>query len=251
MYIYRTGLIGKAVHSRIESARSGETVSESFGETLKSMMEQTNTGVKTVGTASAKTAERTASAHRINGSSLMYAMQNTETDTTASAVLNKLGLNGSSSDNAVKTSADSLSSEIKKLNGLLESDGAENEALIKTELSSFTEKYNSLLTVLGSADTSSGIMYSNILKIAAGNAKNSLADAGISIRGDNRLEFSAENFRSADISAFLAGISPSVSSVSDFASTVSSSAAADIFGTDDSSGSLLSSYYSTLTGLLM
>lgn len=215
MYIYQTGMIGEAVRTKIENAKNsiihGTDNSQSFTEILTAMM-QTDKTPKVVGTAAAS--ESTSPVARADGSTLLYAIQNASTDTTASAVINALGLNVS--DNSLKAEADSLTASMK----LLASLNGSTDSSTLTQLTDFTEKYNALLTDLRSSTTSSGFMYANILKTAAQTGADALAKAGISVSDSGSLTLDKDKFESVGLEGFLQSVSSAVSAVSSYASSI-------------------------------
>ncbi len=106
MYIYRSSAIADAIHTKIEntkqSIRGGVSEKASFSELLRAQMYKTQED-KPV-SSSYSTGKTSAS-----GSTLIYALQNSGTDSTASAVLETLGFNnGSIGGTALKTVVQSL-----------------------------------------------------------------------------------------------------------------------------------------------
>ena len=251
MHIYQTGIIGEAVHTKIDSARrsvmSGtRTETQSFGDLIKSMMIDTNAKTKTVGVSNV-TSDSTSPVSKADGRTLLYALANAEDDTTASAVVGALGL--PISDNNIKAAADGLSSAVKLLS---ESDGASGDTMVKL-LSDFVDKYNTLITDLGTQSTASGIMYSRLFRTAANSASDALATAGITVGDNGKLTFDANKIGEVGISGFLGSVATASDAVSTYASSITgsqNSSLLDFLGNDDDSTST-SNYYSSLINSMM
>ncbi len=110
MYIYRYGAIGDAIRAKIENTKQyvqGGGEAQSFGELLHAQLYKTEEK-KPVSAAASSGEVKSAS-----GSALIYAMQNSGEDSTASAVLETLGFGSSdgeaSADTASKAVSDYLS----------------------------------------------------------------------------------------------------------------------------------------------
>ncbi len=246
MYIYKTGLVGEAVRSEIESMKrsvmSGENNDTDFGSTLRSLMETTAQTQKPVGM---QYSEGKSPIARGDGSTLLYAIRNADEDDTASAVMNSLGLNTDSSD--IKTEADSLSSVTSLLSKF---DGTENAEVLKT-LGDFVQKYNILTSDLRSRSTSSALLYANILKTAVSTGKDSLTNAGITANDNGSLTFDADKFTSLSLDGFLANIAYATSSISMYSSSIAgtnSSIMGFLYNDDDTSTA--SEYYNSLMSYL-
>ena len=248
MYIYHAGAIGEAIRKKIDNTKSsimnGTESSESFRSILFSVMENTSPETKVVGVANnrASTAEPIG---RADGSTLIYAIANAANDSTASAVVNALGLNVG--DNSIKTAADSLKSSLtllQKLNGM-------SDESVFPQLSDFTEKFNTLLSGLRTNSTSSGFMYANLLKTAASTASDALAKAGITVSDDGKLSLDTEKFSELGVEGFLSTVSAAVNSISSYASSMTTSGTGVLdFLTEDnySDGGYISTgnYYDSL-----
>lgn len=246
MYIYKTGLVGEAVRSEIESMKrsvmSGENNDTDFGSTLRSLMETTAQTQKPVGM---QHSEGKSPIARGDGSTLLYAIRNADEDDTASAVMNSLGLNTDNS--GIKTEADSLSSVASLLSKL---DGTDNAAVLKT-LEDFVQKYNILTSDLRSRSTSSALLYANILKTAASTGRDSLTNAGITVNDNGTLTFDADKFTSLSLDGFLANIAYATSSISMYSSSIAgtnSSIMGFLYNDDDTSTA--SEYYNSLMSYL-
>lgn len=247
MYIYETGLIGKAVRQKIENAKSsvkGEGgSSESFSEILKSMMTDTSAEPKTVGLYSSANASAQPS-----GDALIYALRNAEIDGTSAAVISSLGLSsytGTGGTSALETAANELKNSAVSLSSLKDGDKAAALPL----LYGFTERYNSLLTALEVSSSVSAKMYALGLKTAAESNSEALAAAGIAARDNGRLDFTAENYEKAELSGFLSSVTSSASLISTYAAatTGTSSGLLSSFGDDEG----ISADYLSLMSSLM
>lgn len=138
MYIYRYGAIGDAIHAKIENTKQSvksNAESASFGDLLRAQMNETE----------AKTAVSSTSVSSVSGSTILYALQNIDSDTTAQAVLETLGF--ASSDE--ETSTDTVSSAVSSYLSALSSDSSANlySALLSSE-DSASSLYSTLLSGL-------------------------------------------------------------------------------------------------------
>ena len=252
MYIYQTGMIGEAVRTKMAETRNsiqnGTQSSRSFGEILTEMM-NADTKQKVVGVTN-NDPDNASPIARADGSTLLYAIQNASEDSTASAVVNTLGLN--ISDNTLKAAADSLRSS---LDLLLSINGTQDSSAVTT-LADFTEKFNSLLTDLRSGTTSAGFMYANILKTAAAGGADALAKAGVTVSDDGRLTFDGDKFESVGLEGFLTTVSSAASAVSNYASSIAPSGTGvlDFLTEDSDEGSdfiSTSDYYNSLINMYL
>lgn len=251
MYIYTSGLVGEAVRTKLDNAKqsvmSGKKAdTQTFGDLLRSMMTNTDAAVKTVGVSN-NISGSSSPVSKADGRTLLYALTNTDSDSTASAVVGALGL--PISDTGIKTDADSLTSAIK----MLTSAGDAGKEQILPMLSDLVEKYNSLLTDLRAQSTASGVMYSRLFSTAAGAAADALAAAGISVGDDGTLTLDADKFESVGMEGFLNSVATAAEAVSTYASSITgsrSSSLLDFLGTDSDSYSN-SDYYSSLINTMM
>lgn len=248
MYIYETGLIGKAVRQKIDNAKSsvqsGDGSSESFSEILKSMMTDTSAAPKTVGLYSGA-----GSKAQPSGDALIYALRNAELDSNSAAVISSLGLSsytGIGGTSALETAANELKSSVGSLSALKEADKATALPL----LYSFTEKYNSLLTALEVSSSVSAKMYALGLKTAAESNSEALAAAGITERDNGRLDFTAENYESLELNGFLSSISSSASLISTYASSASGTDTGLLSAFSDEDEGISASYLSLLSSIM-
>lgn len=253
MYIYQTGMIGEAVRTKIENTKNsiqyGTENTQTFSDILTSMMKADSTQ-KVVGVSN-NNKDNTNPVARADGSTLLYAIQNASDDTTASAVVNALGL--TVSDNSLKTTADSL---VSSLNLLLSINGTDNASAL-TQLTDFTEKFNTLLTDLQSSTTSAGFMYANILKTAAQQGADSLAKAGITVSDSGKLTLDSEKFESVGLEGFLQTASSAATAISSYASSIKPTGTGvldfltDNSDSDDSGFLSTSDYYNSLLNMYM
>ena len=253
MYIYQTGLIGEAVRTKIENTKSavmgGTRSTESFGDILRSMMTNTDEKTKVVGMKD--TGSSTSPLARADGKTLLYALSNADSDTTAAAVVGALGL--PISDNSVKAAADGLTAAVNLLNA---AEGADKETLIPV-ISDFVDKYNSLLSGLTAQSTASGIMYTRLFKTASETASELLAKAGITADASGKLTFEPDKFEELDISGFISTVSSASNAVSTYASSITGTQNGSLLdflsGEEDSDDTYTSTsnYYNSLINSLM
>lgn len=245
-------MIGEAIRTKISetknSIQNGTQSTRSFSDILTEMM-NVDTKQKVVGVTNNNPDNASALA-RADGSTLLYAIQNASDDTTAAAVVNKLGLNVS--DNSLKTAADSLTRSLNLLSAI---NGTDNASAV-TQLADFTDKFNALLTDLRSSTTSAGFMYANILKTAASNGADALATAGITVSDDGHLTLDSEKFSSVGLEGFLTTVSSAASAVSNYASTIKPSGTGVLdFLTEDSDSDSdfvsTSDYYNSLINMYL
>lgn len=231
MYIYRSGAIADAIHTKIEntkqSIRGGVSEKASFSELLRAQMYKTQEE-KPV-SASYSSGKTSA-----NGSALIYALQNSETDSTASAVLEALGFSsGTIEKTGLKTAAQSLLQSAD----LLGTVGVSEEASAAA-LDDFISDYNSLYSLLSAAGSSSSYFYSNSLKAYTANS-DVLFTAGISVDESGKLSALGEKVDTSALAEFIGGVRTVAQSVSDYSASLSDSA--------DNQSSL---YSAMLNGLL-
>ena len=250
MYIYHTGAIGEAVREKIESAKEavkgGTSDSASFTEVLHNKLDSIDTGVRPVGMDNSETASPLA---RTDADTIIYALQNADTDATAAAVVNSLGLSGAVSGNK-KADADKLLSAINLFRA---SEGAD-DSILKKQLSDLVPAFNALLSDLSASATTSGYMYSELLKTAVHTAADALANAGITADDSGKLTFDPEKFSDAQLDDFFSTVTAAAGSLSNYASSVFSSGSSllDFLGTEDNDNSYSSAdYYSSLMNTLI
>lgn len=241
MYIYESGLIGQAVRAKIENTKNSVmgkgSSEESFGDILKSMM-------KTTGKAETQSASAPSEKKVISGDSFLYAMRNAGSDTTASAVLSAMGISGAGGSSSLKTAAEGLKADSRKLMLLENSD----EAAIKTALSSYTDKINEVASLLTTASGTSAYMYSRGLKTAVDLAETALSEAGVSIENDGKLSFDPEKFSSLDGKALASAVYDIASTVSTYSEAImgdNKDSLLSFLGSDEDN-STVSDYYNAL-----
>lgn len=240
MHIYEYGKIGEAVRAKIEgtkqSVRGGTPSDESFTDILKGYMTIEPKEKKVVSATGNYSSNQAASS--ITGSTLLYALQNSDEDTTASAVLNMLGFSDYSQNGStqLKTAAQSLSDSAAMLITLAES-GTHNVSAV----SDFVTDYNNLVMRLNAESNSSAYLYRSALSASLTSAADKLEAAGIThdngyISYDGR----SEGMFPDD---FLSGVISASSAISAYADSVTADE------TENDNG--LTDYYTTLIGTMM
>ena len=243
MYLYSNGAISKAVRTKIDnfktSVKSGEKIDETFADALKAQLTKTNGETKVVSAVgnNSLVAKETSDLPKINGKTLLYAIQNSETDTTASAVLSELGfresINGSTSE--LKATADSLSktaANLVKLNSV----GSDNRVIT----SQLVDDFNKLITLLNTESSSSAYLYKNALTTAVHSSENDLFSAGISFE-NGFMKYSGEAELSPIPDTFLNNIATSAGAVSTYAGTLIGDSS-DYNGVSDYYNAIIRSY---------
>jgi len=244
MYLYSYGAIGSAVRTKIDnykaSVRGGEKKAESFAEVLKGQLEQTGTSKKVVSATGQNTFSESASASvsNINGSTILYALQNSETDTTASTVLSTLGYSGLTSGGSteLKAAADSLS---KKAADLVKLNGSGTDTRVMT--GEFVSEFNKLITLLNSESSSSAYLYKNALSTAVTTSSADLSAAGISFE-NGFMSFSGQTEPASIPDSVLNNIAISANAVSTYADTLVSDNSEDYNGVSDYYNAIIRSY---------
>ena len=241
MRIYEYGKIGEAVRAKIEntkqSVQGGTSSSESFSDILHGYM-TVETSQKKVVSATGNYGSSPSGASSISGSTLLYALQNSEEDTTASAVLNMLGFSDYSSGGTaqLKTAADDLSDSAAMLISLNET-GTENI----TAISDFVADYNNLVTRLSAESNSSSYLYKTAFSASLAAAADKLEEAGISQDNGYISYNGTTGARLPD--DFLTSVVSAASTVSAYASSVITD------GEENDNG--LTDYYTSLIGTMM
>lgn len=244
MYLYSYGAIGSAVRTKIEnykaSVRGGEKKAESFAEVLKGQLEQTTTSKKVVSATGQNTfSESTApNVSNINGSTILYALQNSETDTTASTVLSALGYSGLADGGSteLKSAAESLA---KTAADLVKLNSAGTDASVMT--AEFVSDFNKLITLLNSESSSSAYLYKNAFSTAISASMEELEAAGISYE-NGFMSFSGQTELAPIPDTVLNNISISANAVSTYADTVISADGDDYNGVSDYYNAIIRSY---------
>ncbi len=239
MQIYEYGKIREAVRAKIESTKQavrGDISSpESFSDILKGYMTVEKSEKKVVSATGNYGSSDSVSS--LSGSTLLYALQNSDEDTTASAVLNMLGFSDYSDNSTaqLKSAADSLADSAAMLISLNEAKVENPEAV-----SDFVTDYNNLVTRLSVESNSSAYLYRTALSAALTGAESSLSEAGIT--ADNGyISYSGTGRRIPD--DFLTSVVSAASTVSFYASSVTSEES------DEDNG--ISSYYTALMNTMM
>lgn len=242
MYVYEYGAIGEAIRTKIDNykacVRGGESSSDSFGTVLKSYLNRTDNEVKVVSATGSSTlsSEETSSVSTLSGSSLLYAIQNSDEDMTASAVLSALGFSGlsDSGSSSLKNAADCLASSAEQLL-TINSSGTQNI----TAMSEFVSDYNKLVTLLSSESSSSAYMYRNAFSAILQGSSEALSEAGVVFENGY---MSYEGGEASLPEAFLGNIASTASLVSSYAATVTDS---------EESYNGVSEYYSALMSSML
>jgi len=238
MQIYEYGKIGEAVRAKIEntkqSIQGGISSTESFSDILKGYMTVESSEKKVVSATGNYGNQHTPS---VNGTTLLYALQNSDEDTTASAVLSMLGFEdySDSGTTALRTAADSLvdsASILVELNG----SGTANAAAV-TE---FVSDFNKLSARLNAESSSSSYLYKTAFSAALTAAKDKLSEAGITYEND----VITYNGKGGSIPEdFLTSVISAASTVSAYASSVT--------GENEENDNGVSDYYTVLMGSMM
>ena len=244
MYLYSYGAISQAVHKKIEnfksSVRSGEKSNQTFADALKAELTHTGGETKVVSSVGNNTlrAENKSDVPKINGSTLLYAIQNSEEDTTASTVLSDLGFTTSEKGSVteLKTTADALSKTAADLVKLNEADA--DTSVMKTKL---VDNFNKLITILNSESSSSAYLYKNALTTAVLTSESELSSAGISIES-GYMAFSGQSDLSPVPDAVLNNIALSAGAVSTYAGTLTSDTGENYNGVSDYYNAIIRSY---------
>lgn len=253
MYIYQTGLIGEAVRAKIDGIKdsvrgTGQSSSESFGDVLKSMMTVKEEEVKPVGGYTSSPSAGTDSPE-ISGDVLLYALQNYEGDTTASAVLSALGYGGyTGGTDSLKTSADALLSSVKKLSDL----GGADKGTQISAVSDLVTKYNDVMTKLGSISSTSSYMYITGLRSIISANSEGLLLSGVTVGSDGKLTFDQNEFVKSFSEELIGNLASATGTLSTYAESIAESAdtSLNLLGDDEEDdGNFTSSYYNALMGI--
>ncbi len=249
MYIYRSGAVGETVREMIETTKNaiqtGSVDNTGFSDVLRTKLDSIEESTRVVGT---PRSESSSLLGRTDASTILYALQNADTDTTAAAVVSSLGL-ASATDNTSKTDADKL---VSAINLFKASEGAD-DSVLKTQLADLVPKFNTLLSDLATQAGTSGTMYSGLLKTAVQSAGDALASAGITASEDGKLTFDPEKFSSAELADFLNTVSTAAGNLSTYASSIFSTGSSllDFLGTSGTDvTSSAANYYDTLLNTL-
>ena len=241
MHIYEYGKIGEAVRAKIESTKQsiqgGASSSESFSDILRGYMTVESSEKKVV-SATGNYGNSSSIPSSISGSTLLYALQNSEEDSTASAVLNMLGFSDYSNNSTtrLKTAAESLSDSAAMLISLNET-GTHNVSAI----SEFVTDYNNLVTGLSAESNSSAYLYRTAFSAALTATEEKLAAAGIT-QDNGYISYNGET-GSALPDDFLTSVVSAASAVSAYAGSVTNE--------NEETDNGLTDYYTTLMGTMM
>lgn len=240
MRIYEYGKIGEAVRAKIEntkqSIQGGVHETESFSDILKGYMTVESNEKKVV--SATGNYGSSSPAPSVNGSTLLYALQNSDDDMNASAVLSMLGFEDYSNGGTAKLreAADSLADSAALLIDL-NSGGAVNAAAV----SEFVTDYNNLITCLSAESSSSSYLYRNAFSAALTASSDGLSQAGITYENGYISYNGTGNGNLPE--DFLTGIVSSASMVSAYSSSVISD--------NEENDNGVSDYYTSLISTMM
>lgn len=235
MYEYTYGAIGEAVRAKIENykaaVRGGEKKSDSFGDVLKTYLTKTDTDKKIVSVSSGGS-----SIPSISGSTLLYALQNSDSDTTASAVLSALGFStADSSTSQLKLASDNLLTSVKQLTEINLADVVNVAAI-----SDFVTDFNKVMTLLSCESNSSAYLYKNALSSVISTAADELSASGIT--SDNGILSYSGATGTTLPESLLATIASAASMIASYAGTIETDSSGTYSGTSE--------YYSTLMNIM-
>ena len=234
MYSYKYGAIGEAVRAKIDNykqrVRGGSSNSDSFGDVLKTYLNKTDSQKKAVSATGGNASKS------LNGSTILYALQNSDTDTTANAVLSALGFysDGNGGVGDLRNEADSLSDSAETLIKANASGG--DTAIAVTE---FVSDYNKLMTMLNVEGSSSAYLYKNAFSAMLSASEEQLTLAGIT--SENGL-ISYSGAGTAIPDAFLSNVASSAALISSYASSVAA---------EEDINNGVSDYYSALMNTMI
>ncbi|MCM1335586.1 MAG: hypothetical protein NC084_10600 [Bacteroides sp.] len=227
MIYYRSGAIGRAIRERIsdvkQSVRSGKKAeTRSFGDVLKSYLGNSDTEIKTV----SSVASSSSGTKSVDGSTLLYAMLNSDSDTTASAVLDSLGYSSTYSSavsGTLRAAAADLRSSADALRLAVKDGSTEGAA---DAFARFTADYNLLVARLGLSSGTSGYLYRNALGVYAN--ESGLAGTGLSLTANGSLAATGEAVDEEKLSAFLTGVTTVAQNISTYSDTTLSGSLAGL-----------------------
>lgn len=235
MYVYNYGSIGKAIRTKIDNFKQqvrGNTDSNViFSDVLKAQLNFNDTEKKVVSATGNATlsAEKTSS---LDGRTILYAIQNSDEDTTASAVLSAFGLSGSAGTNDLRDAADNLKVSAEQL---IKANTAGGDLTLAT--ADFVENFNKLSTRLSVENSSSAYLYKNAFGALLNSSTADLKEAGITAE-NGLLTYTGGKGQIPQI--FLSNIVSTSAMVSSYAQALSSA---------EDTG--VSEYYNTLISSMM
>ncbi len=232
MYIYNYGAIGETIRAKIDGykqeVQGGERNNASFGDVLKTYLTDTHKEKKVVSAVGNNSFSNDASVQNVTGSTLLYAMGNSETDDIAGKVLSSLGFSAySEGSSALKATADELTVSAEQLVKANAAGGDTTRAA-----SEFVSDFNKLMTILAAEGTSSAYLYKTTLSAAVTAGGEALTEAGLNF-DNGQLSYTGSGTGIPD--SFINTVASSANMISAYAS------AAD---NDDEGG--ISDYYATL-----
>lgn len=177
MYVYEYGSIGKAIRTKIDgfkqNVKGKESSSATFSEVLKAQLNFKNEETRVVSATgnNSLSADKTSA---VSGSTLLYALQNSDEETTAGAVLSALGFTEVAKGSDLKNAADALSASTQRLADI-NAAGTDPTAAY-TE---FVSDFNKMSTLLSTESSSSAYLYKNALAAILGSNSEELSAAGL------------------------------------------------------------------------
>lgn len=240
MYSYKYGAIGEAVRTKIENykqrVRGGSDNSDSFGDVLKTYLNKTDSETKVVSAMGNNTVSGSNSVSSLNGSTILYALQNSDADTTASAVLSAIGFSTTASGSAgdLRNAADNLSGSAEILLKANTSGGDTTVAVTE-----FVSDYNKLMAMLNAEGSSSAYLYKNAFSAMLAASEKQLSAAGITYE-NGLISYSGTGETIPD--TFLSNVASSAALISSYAGSVA---------TEDETYNGVSDYYSSLINTMI
>lgn len=215
MYAYKYGAIGEAIRTKIDGfkqqVKGGERTDTSFADVLKSQLGR-KTETKVVSATGNNTPD-SETMPALSGSTLLYAIRNSNDDTTASAVLSSLGFNNvSSTGNDLKAAADNLSATAEQL---IKANGAGGYDTALT--AEFAADFNKLMTQLSIESGSSAYLYKNALSAMLNSSAEELKKAGLTAE-NGLITYTGGNGQLPDL--FLSNAASAAAMVSSYADTI-------------------------------
>ncbi len=232
MYVYNYGSIGQAIRTKIngykQQIRGGAENSDSFAEVLRTQLNFKNEEKRVV----SATGNNTLSADKstaLSGSTLLYAMQNSDEETTAGAVLSALGFKETGGGSELKKAADDLSASTKQLIEI-NSAGADQTAA----LTEFAADYNRVSALLSAESSSSAYLYKTAMGAMLTSNDEELKSAGLTAE-NGLLTYTGGKGKLSEL--FLSNTASTAAMISAYA------------GASDSSQTGVSEYYTALMNM--
>lgn len=232
MYVYNYGSIGNAIRTKIngfkQQVRGGADNSDSFAEVLKAQLNFKNEEKKVV-SATGNNVLSSDKVSSLSGSTLLYAMMNTDEETTAGAVLSALGFKETGGGSDLKKAADNLSASTKQLIEINAAGADPTAALIE-----FAADYNKVSALLSAESSSSAYLYKTAMGAMLTSNDEELKSAGL-IAENGLLTYTGGKEKLSDV--FLGNTASTAAMISAYA------------GASDSSQTGVSEYYTALMNM--